>query len=268
MISSSEKIHIIKSDHVATITIANPNKRNAMDSSMFDSIKHIFTSINEDKDIWLVIIRGSESGGKTIFSSGIDFMELASKNGASEEEILQAGKKLQDAFNAVENANPPVICVMEGYCLGAGLELALSCDIRIATKDCLIGFPEVQLGIIPDLGGTSRAIQTVGTGNAKRLVLTADNISATEALNMGLITYVTPNNEVDKKVTEVITKLLSNSPVALRRGKNLINSIRNFDQKTSLEYELKTQVKLLNSQDVQEAFIARMEKRKPNWQNK
>jgi enoyl-CoA hydratase/carnithine racemase len=265
----SEHIILIeKKDHVAYITLNRPDKRNAINKEMFDTIKFIFTDLNTDSNIWLIVIQGTESRGIRVFSSGVDYIELATKADNTVFEQNDFAVELQESFNAIEHVNKPVIALMEGYCLGAGLELVLACDIRIATEDCLIGFPETELGIIPDLGGTTRIVREIGIGNTKRLVLTADKVTGKEAFNMGLVNYVVPAEKAQQKLNEVINVMLKRSPLALNRGKKLINQVHHLDMDTALQVERLTQLELLQSEDVREAFVARMEKRDPNWKNK
>ena len=263
-----KKILIEKKDHVTTIILNNPEKRNAINKEMFDAIKSIFAELNNDKETWVVVIKGSESKGNKIFTSGIDYFELASNSEKTIFELDKMGKDLQESFNAVERVNKPVIALMEGYCLGAGLELVLACDIRIATNTCLIGFPETELGIIPDLGGTTRMVRTIGVGQTKRMILTADKITGKEAKEIGLIDYLVTPDFAEQKLNEIVTSLLKRSPLALSRGKQLINEVYHLDIESALKVERMTQLELMQAEDTREAFISRMEKRNPIWKNK
>ena len=206
-------LDIRKENHICTITINRPEKRNAITKEIFDLIRSTFTDLNSDNDIFLVVIRGTEYQGKKFFSSGIDFVELAMKSqNSSVSELDLHAKSLQNSFTAIEQCNKTIIAVLEGFCLGAGLELALACDLRIATSDCRIGFPETELAIIPDLGGTTRVTRVLGTGKAKELVMLADQYTGDQAHSFGLVNFVCPNQEIDKKLNEITSKLLKRAP--------------------------------------------------------
>ena len=261
-------VEVVKENHVCTVTLNRPEKRNAITKDMFDEIYKIFTELNTDSNIYVVVVKGSEIKDKKFFSSGIDFVELAMTNqNASIFEIENHAKSLQNSFTAIENCNKPVIAVLEGFCLGAGLELALACDLRIATSDCKIGFPETELAIIPDLGGTTRITRVLGTGKAKEVVMLADQYSGKQAFSFGLINFVCSAQELDDKVAEIVSKLLKRGPLALSKAKKVIDNVYGMDVTTALDTERIAQLNLLPSKDVQEGFMARMEKREPKFQN-
>lgn len=261
-------LDIKKENHVCTISINRPEKRNAITKDLFDSIRSNFTELNSDNDIYVVVIRGTEFQGKRFFSSGIDFVELAMTNqSATIFEIENHAKNLQNSFTAIEECNKPVIAVLEGFCLGAGLELALACDLRIATADCRIGFPETELAIIPDLGGTTRITRVLGTGKAKELVMLADQYTGEQAFSFGLVNFVCSAQDLENKVSEITSKLLKRGPLALSKAKKVIDNVYGMDINTALDTERIAQLNLLPSKDVKEGFMARMEKREPNFKN-
>ena len=264
-------IDVIKNHetHICTVFLNRPDKRNAISKDMFDTLYETFTELNNDSEIYVVVIKGSEYNGKKFFSAGIDFVELAMTNQSSSAfDIGNHAKRLQDSFTAVERCNKPVIAVLEGFCLGAGLELALACDLRLATEDCKIGFPETELAIIPDLGGTTRAIRVVGTGKAKEMIMLADQYSGKQAFSFNLVNFVCSNEELDTKLTEITSKLLKRGPLALQKAKQVVDKVYSMDINSALEVEHLAQLALLPTKDVQEGFMARMEKREPKFQNK
>lgn len=261
-------VEITKENHVCTVTLNRPDKRNAITKEMFDQIKKIFTELNTDSDIYVVVVKGTEAKGKKFFSSGIDFVELAMTNqNSSIFEIENHAILLQNSFTAIEECNKPVIAILEGFCLGAGLELALACDLRIATADCKIGLPETELAIIPDLGGTTRITRILGTGKAKELVMLADQYTGEQAFSFGLVNFVCSASDLDNKVTEIVSKLLKRGPLALSKAKKVIDNVYGMDIQTALDTERLAQLHLLPSKDVQEGFMARIEKREPKFQN-
>ena len=262
-------LEIKKENHVCTVTINRPEKRNAITKEIFDLIYTTFTELNSDNDIYLVVFRGTEYQGKKFFSSGIDFVELAMTGQQSSiPELEQHAIFLQKSFTAVEQCNKPVLAVLEGFCLGAGLELALACDLRLATTDCKIGFPETELAIIPDLGGTTRATRVLGTGKAKEMILLADQYTGKESYSFGLVNFVCEPQDLDQKLSEIVTKLLNRGPLALSKAKRVVDAVYSQDIGPALDLERNAQLTLLPSKDVQEGFMARMEKRKPSFQNK
>ncbi len=262
-------LDVSKTNHVCTITLNRPEKRNAITREMFDLIQTTFTKLSSDTDIFLIVVRGTSYQGKKFFSAGIDFVELAMTNqSASVPEIEMYAKNLQDSFTAIEKCTKPVIAVLEGFCLGAGLELALACDLRLASCDCKIGFPETELAIIPDLGGTTRATRVVGTGKAKELIMLADEYTGEQAFNFGLVNFVCPSQDIENKLNEIIGKLLKRGPLALGKAKKVVDTVYPMDISSALDVERFAQLNLLPSKDVQEGFMARMEKREPKFQNK
>lgn len=262
-------VEVTKENHVCTVTLNRPEKRNAITKQMFDQIYKIFTELNTDNNTYVVVVKGTASQGKRFFSSGIDFVELAMTNqNAAIFEIENHAKVLQNSFTAIEECNKPVIAVLEGFCLGAGLELALACDLRIATNDCKLALPETELAIIPDLGGTSRLTRVLGTGKAKELILLADQYTGEQAFSFGLVNFVCSAQDLENKVTEITSKLLKRGPLALSKAKKVIDNVYGMDIRTALDTERIAQLNLLPTKDVLEAFIARMEKREPTFQNK
>lgn len=262
-------VEVTKENHVCTVTLNRPEKRNAITKEMFDAIYKTFTELNTDNDTYIVVIKGTEHQGRRFFSGGIDFVELAlTGQNSSPPELEQHAKNLQNAFTAVEKCSKPVIAVLEGFCLGAGLELALACDLRIATSDCKIGFPETELAIIPDLGGTTRAVRVLGTGKAKELIMLADQYSGEQAYSFGLVNFVCQSKEIDQKVNELTAKLLKRGPLSLSKAKQVVDVVYSMEVGSALDVERNAQLTLLPTKDVQEGFMARMEKREPKFQNK
>ena len=262
-------IDVSKKDHFCTVTLNRPEKRNAITKEMFDSIYNIFTELNADTTIYVIIIRGVEYQGKRFFSGGIDFVELALVGQSSSiPELNIHAKSLQDSLTAIEKCNKPVIAVLEGFCLGAGLELALACDIRIATSDCKIGFPETELAIIPDLGGTSRATRVIGPAKTKEMIYLAEQYSGEQSLNFGLVNVACPSDQLEQKLQEITTKLLKLGTLAISTAKKVIATVYSLDITSALDVERLAQLTILPSRDVQEGFTARMEKREPQFQNK
>ena len=176
-------------DGIGTLTINRPDSLNALNTEVLTEIKQAAIDIETNKNIRILIITGA---GNKAFVAGADIKEMASKNAIEGHKFSELGNT---AFSSIANLNQPVIAAINGYALGGGLELALACDIRIASTNAIVGQPEVGLGIIPGFGATQRLSRAIGTAKAKEYILTARNIKADEALRAGLFNKVVePDN--------------------------------------------------------------------------
>ncbi|MHA1983930.1 MAG: enoyl-CoA hydratase/isomerase family protein [Candidatus Hodarchaeales archaeon] len=258
-----------KSYFIAKVTINRPEKRNAMNRDLILELGEVFRKLNKDPDVRIILINGSKVGEKEFFSAGIDMNELAELGGESSLNLLRKFQKdLQEGITTVENTEKPVIAVLNGYCLGSGYELALACDFRLASENTKVGLLETSIGLIPDLGGTTRLVKILGTSIAKKVILTSEEFEAKEALRLGLVDYVYPQDELENKAFELANKLLKNAPLALGVAKRIIDQVYAQTQETGLLIEQLAQIELLKSEDVREAFMAKMEKREPEFKGK
>ncbi|MHA1992144.1 MAG: enoyl-CoA hydratase/isomerase family protein [Candidatus Hodarchaeales archaeon] len=255
--------------YVAKITINRPEKRNAMNKELFLELGIVFQDLNRDPEVRVILITGSNVGEKEFFSAGIDMSELAQLGGESSHNILRKFQKdLQEGITAIEITEKPVIAVLNGYYLGSGYELALACDFRLASENTKVGLLETSIGLIPDLGGTTRLVKILGTSIAKKVILTSEEFEAKEALRLGLVDYVYPQEELENKAFELANRLLKNAPLALGVAKRTIDQVYAQTQETGLLIEQLAQIELLKSEDVREAFMAKMEKREPEFKGK
>ncbi|MTI84311.1 MAG: enoyl-CoA hydratase/isomerase family protein [Firmicutes bacterium] len=250
-----------KEGHIAVITLNRPEVRNALDSKTWAEIRRAARDCRYNQDVRVVIITGA--GGKA-FASGADIRTL------SERETLEVLKsEAQETLNDVENLDKPVIAAIDGFALGGGCELALACDIRIATSSSKLGQPEVNLGIIPGAGGTQRLQRVVGIGKAKELIFTGDIISAREAREIGLVNKVVEQSEdLLPAVQEMANKILGKGPMAVSLAKAAINVGANTDIHSGLLFEKLAQTIAFSTEDRIEGTTAFLEKRKPNFKNK
>src|SRR5437867_1320231 len=177
-------------DGIATVTINRPDKLNALNTQSKAELKSLFTEIKSDNSIDVIILTGA---GEKAFVAGTDIKELTVLNSGSGKEMSAKG---QEVFDLIENLGKPVIAAVNGYALGGGCELALACHIRIASENAKFGQPEVNLGIIPGYGGTQRLARLIGRGRAMELILTCNQITAQEALRIGLVNKVVPHAEL------------------------------------------------------------------------
>ncbi len=250
-----------KDGHIAIITLNRPEVRNAMDPRTWMEIRGAARECRFDKEVRVVIITGA--GGKA-FASGADIRSLR------ERETLEVLKsEAQESLNDVENLDKPVIIAIDGFALGAGCELALAGDIRIATGRSKLGQPEVNLGIIPGAGGTQRLQRVVGVGKAKELIFTGDIISAQEAKEIGLLNKVVEQpEELLPAAKEMAQKIIANGPMAVSLAKTAINVGANTDINSGLLFEKFAQVIAFSTNDRIEGTTAFLEKRKPDFQGK
>jgi enoyl-CoA hydratase/carnithine racemase len=263
---SDSLVLVEKDGHKAIVSLNRPSKRNALNTAMFEEIGNTFTSLRDDNQIRVILVKGSQVNGREIFSAGVDVFELGE---AVQEANLTTIKHFQtiaqNSFNAIERIENPTIALIDGYAFGAGLELALACDFRIMTENAKIGLLETALGTIPDLGGTTRLVKMFGTHLAKKVILFAEKYSAQDALKLNLVDWVVPQGELLNKGYDLTDRLLRNAPLALGVAKRLIDEVYGLDLQRGLLLEKLAQFELLKSEDTIEAFMANMEKREPNF---
>ncbi len=251
-------LQVSREQSALTVTINRPEVRNALSPQVFEELYLVMAEIAYDKEIRVVIITGA--GGKA-FASGADIRSL------NERATLDALKsKAQDVLVAIENLDKPVIAAIDGYALGGGCELALACDIRIATKKSKLGQPEVNLGIIPGMGGTQRLQRVVGIGKAKELIFTGDILSAEQALAIGLLNTVAEDaDDLQRKAIEMAEKIAAKGPQAVSLAKMAINTGADTDIHSGLLFEKMAQTVAFSTQDRLEGTSAFLEKRAPHF---
>lgn len=217
--------------------------------------------IESDDEVRAVVIKAA--GDK--FSAGIDVSLLGKINSNF---IMKNLPRIQNVHNRWENLRQPVIAAVQGICFGAATELILSCDIRIASENAVLGIQEVNFGLAPDIGGTQRLTRTVGASQAKRLILACDTINAAEALRIGLVDLVCPPGELQAKAMELAAKIASKPPVAVMFGKKAINLAREVSLQSGLMFEQAQSMFCMGTEDKNEAVSAFFEKRKPVFKGK
>ncbi len=233
----SSKVVLHVEGSMATITLNRPEVLNAFDSDTWASLEKVALDIISQPEIRVVILTGA---GDRAFSTGLDLKALASgpirapiphRNG------IDLVAKLQQIFNMYDELPVPVVAAINGYCLGVGLELSLCCDIRIAAENAVFALPEVDLGIIPDMGGTQRLPKIVGPGHAKEIIYTARRINAAEALRIGLVNHVYPEEQLMKEAHGLADKIATKQPASVQAAKKAINVGTSAGLHTGLAYE-------------------------------
>lgn len=250
-----------KHDGIAKISINRPEKRNILNMETRRELKGSLEDARTDKNVKVVILTGT--GGT--FCAGADLNDYVGLNPKEAREYLQLSR---DVTNRIENMEKPVICVVDGYALGGGCELALACDIVIASEKSKFGQPEIRVGLIPGGGGTQRLPRLIGVRKAKELILTGDIISADEAEELGLVNRVVPTSKLDETVNELVEKLLSKSPVLLGFAKSSINKCMELGLANGLSYESEMFALCFSTEDQKEGLKAFLEKRKPQFEGK
>jgi len=240
---------------IAILKINRPQVLNAMNPETILELEKAVHKLNENPKVKVVIITGE---GKA-FVAGSDIPELTKMNPIKAREYSELGKRV---LNYIENMGKPVIASINGYALGSGCELAMACDIRIASEEAKIGQPEVKLGLIPGHAGTQRLVRLVGLGKAKELIFTGDMITAEEAKEIGLVNKVVPAAELMEESKKLAKKIASVGRTAVKLAKLTINkSFIDFGG----AYESETFAICFSTAEAKEGMQAFIEKRKPNW---
>ena len=229
-----------------------------------EGLKERLLEAEEKKEVRTIIIHGA---GKC-FSSGIDLNFLANIGqvvGGSGGGVRKKINELQSVFTLMERVEKPIICAMHTICFGMAMELCLGADFRIMTSDCRFSIPEVALGLIPDIGGTTRLIRLVGLGHAKEIIMTADEIPAEKALTIGLINRIAEPGKHLEEALKFADLLNRNAPLAVGLAKKIIDRGLHMDKFSQMELEAFAQSCLVSTKDVQEGIAARLEKRQPDF---
>ena len=213
-----ENVLIAKEGHVATITINRPKALNALSTAVLTDLNAALDEVAADQDVYALIITGA---GEKSFVAGADIAEMKDK---SVEEAAEYGKFGNAVFRKIETFRCPVIAAVNGFALGGGCELAMSCDIRVASENAVFGQPEVGLGITPGFGGTQRLARLVGAGIAKEMIYTARNIKADRAAQIGLVNKFVAAEELSATVMKMAQGIAKNAPIAVAYAKKAINN--------------------------------------------
>ena len=256
-----ENILIEIKDEICIITINRPDKLNALNKSTIAEIGIAVKTAEADSAIKGIILTGA---GTKAFVAGADISEFSDFN-------LEEGKELSahghNVFNSIENCNKPVIAAVNGFALGGGCEVAMACHFRIASNNAKFGQPEVKLGLIPGYGGTQRLPQLIGKGKAMELLMTAELINADEALQLGLINYITTPETLMDKCFEVMNKIKQQAPIALSKIIHSVNAHYNKNQ-NGYQEEIKNFGECFITEDFKEGTEAFLSKRKAFFKGK
>lgn len=242
---------------VGTITVNRPEVRNALSKTVLAEIAAVLDAWEDDDAVGAVVFTGA---GEKAFVAGADIGQLAGYDLA-----YGLAAHMQKLFDRVEDYPKPTIAAINGVAMGGGLELAMSCDIRIAADGAKMGLPEATLGVLPGAGGTQRLTRLVGTGRAVEMILTSRALTAAEAERYGLVTAVVPRDQLEANAAATAATILSKGPLAVRLGKMVIRQGAEADQKTGLLLERLAQTLLYTTEDKAEGAAAFLAKRQPEF---
>ena len=252
-----------KKGNIAVATINRPKALTALNSDVLTDLGELVDIVNADSEIRALIITGS---GEKAFVAGADIGEMST---LTPEEGEAFGKHGNDVFRRIETLPIPTIAAINGFALGGGCELSMSCDIRICADTAVFGQPETGLGITPGFGGTQRLARLVGPGMAKQLIYSAKNIKADEALRIGLVNAVYPLEELMPAAEKLAATIAKNAPIAVRACKKAINDGLQVDMDAAVVIEEKLFGSCFETEDQKEGMVAFLEKRKHEpYQNK
>lgn len=252
-----------KEKGIVKLTINRPEVRNALNAATRQEIRTAIGEIEKDEDVRVVIITGA---GEKAFISGADITAFKDATPITMEE--SASILGQQLFSDIENLSVPVIAMINGFCLGGGLELAMCCDIRIASENAKFGQPEINIGIFPGAGGTQRLPRLIGWGKAKELIYTGKIIDAAEAERIGLADKVVPPDRLEEEVEQLAATIASKSPLIIKLVKKAINRGMYTDLAAGLAYEKANFALCFATEDHIEGVTAFLEKRKPEFKGR
>lgn len=246
-------------EKVALLTLNRPQALNALNEPLLRNLMDMLEKYDRQQDIGAMVITGSEKA----FAAGADIKDMAS---ASAVDMLQ--NEFIPQFSRIQTIKKPIIAAVSGHCLGGGNELAMSCDMIVASETARFGQPEINLGIIPGAGGTQRLTEAVGKSIAMEMVLNNRTLSASEALNFGLVNDVVPVEEYLERALSLAQDIAARAPLAVALGKEMVNLSFETSLSRGLQEERRAFYLLFSTRDQKEGMQAFLEKRSPEWQGK
>lgn len=257
----TQTVLLEREDRVAILTINRPDKLNALNQQVRDDTLALLAEIENDPAIGVVVITGA---GEKSFIAGADIGEFAGRTPFDQRHAMRSPR----VFDVMASFPKPVIAMINGFCLGGGCELALSCDLRIASEKARFGQPEINLGLIPGGGGSQRLPRLVGLGQAMKMILTGEMIGAEEAKAIGLVDEVVAHADLRARTLELAAKIASKSPLAVRVAKEALRASERLAIEEGLSYERDLFCLCFSSADKEEGVAAFLEKRPARWQGR
>ena len=254
-------LNISTKEHICTVQINNPKALNALNTKIFHELNRALTTVENDKNIRVLIITGVEKS----FVAGADISEMSNLNETEGKAFSELGSEV---FRRIDLLHIPVIASVNGYALGGGCELAMSCDIRIASEKAKFAQPEVSLGIIPGFSGTQRLSRLVGTGKAKELIFTGEVINAAEAYRIGLINKITSPEMLEEETQKMAQMIASRAPLAVQYAKKAINRGVDTDIESGIAIEVELFARCFTTEDQKKGMQAFLKKEKIIFEGK
>ncbi|WP_106496456.1 enoyl-CoA hydratase/isomerase family protein [Lentibacillus sp. Marseille-P4043] len=256
-----QHIELVRKEKLAYIIINRPEIRNALNQETLDEMVHALESLVQNEEVGCIIFTGK---GNKSFAAGADINQLKEKTAT--DALKQGG--MQHVYDLIESCEKPTIAMVNGYALGGGCELAMACDIRVASTNAKFGLPELNLSIIPSAGGTQRLARLVGKGKALDMILTGKLLDANEATQFGLVSEAVEPERLAETVEAYAKKILAKGPLAVKLAKLSVHMGTETDMKTGLMLEKLSQAVLFNSTDKSEGVEAFLEKREAAFSGK
>ncbi len=261
-----ECFRLKKKEHVAHLIFNRPKNRNTMSLAFFKELKEVIEYIDDQEDMRVILLTAE---GKS-FTAGLDLVEAASlfkePSAGSRHNFRKLIMELQDSFSAVQRCRKPVVAAVHSHCIGGGVDLLCTCDIRLASQDAVFSIRETRLAMVADLGTLQRISAIIGDGWARELAFTGRDFNAFHALKIGFLTHVYPNRErLYEEGLRMAQEIAQLSPVTIQGIKETMNFSKIHGVSAGLEYIAQKNAAILPSEDIMEAFQAFMEKRKPKF---
>lgn len=256
---SFQNVLVTKENDVGVIQLNRPSVLNALSFGLMSELVSGLEELDKDESVRVIILTGS---GRA-FAAGADLHEMSQATPVD----LMLGRRFE-LWDRIRKISKPMIAAVDGYCLGGGNELAMSCDVIIASETATFGQPEVNVGIIPGAGGTQRLTRTVGKYKAMEMILTGRSISAEEAYRVGLVNRVVPSESLMEEAKKLASDIASKPPISIRSAKEAILKAQDTSLEVGLEFERKAFYMLFATEDGKEGMRAFLEKRKPNFKGK
>jgi len=258
---AGDEVIFKKDKAVAYITINREKAYNALNRAVMEGLEEIFSELERDKEVMVVVITGA---GQKAFVAGADIKEIK-EAGDKRTELIKKG---QEIFSKIRNSSKVVIAAVNGYALGGGCELAMACDIRIASENATFGLPETKLGLMPGYGGTQLLPRLIGIGMAKFMIFSGETLSAKNAYQFGLVEEVCSSENLMKEADNVSRKISANGPLAVKACKKAINTGTSLSLDDALKLELEIYDKISRSKDAEVGMMAFLEKRSLNFKGR
>jgi len=254
-----DPVRVEMEDRLAIVTINRPEALNALNASVLRALSMAIEHLSMAQSVGAIVLTGA---GEKAFAAGADIKEMVGLSALEMRAFSEAGRRLGDALAA---CNKPILAAINGYALGGGCELALACDIRIASDRAKLGQPEVNIGIIPGFGGSQRLPRLVGMGWAAELIYTGDAIDAATAERIGLVNRVVPADRLLEEAKAMARKVLEKSPAAIALAKACLRASMEMPLSAGLDFETAAFGVVGSTRDKEEGMRAFLEKRKPTW---